>query len=687
MDLAPREFAPAAPRGQPLPSRGVLALRVPGKIAATSRPGTPTRASPSSPRGLDEGAELERLERTGRLERWARGVSPVSERSSGRNLLAAAVDETAERLVRRADGYGEDSSKGGAETKRLDFGFEDDEEEGYYTAEEGEDILWMSTVAPPAAALPQPPAASLNATVRTDVASVGADDAVTFCGWSLKKGALYGASERFFTIRRDGTLTWYVKEDESLLLAGSLDLRQIREIKREKPKIDSDYSFRIVTQTNALRIDPGSKANFDKWQEALLAAMSGVMSAEKAAEKEAAAKAALEEGARIALTGTPSKAVSEPKSLNAVAPASPTMPSSPLRRTVTFGPGPLGMVFGQGVGFVTIHHVAEGSQGERHGVAIGSKVISVAGESMEGVPRPAVMARIKDEMKRAAEKPMVLELEIPSAVEAAPAKAEVAKKVAEEMEVVDPTAAEKVEKRSSFFGGLAAAIASPFESTHEVPVETAAPAGVPPAPPSPNTLRRTATFHLGPLGTVIGQGGEDLTILNVNPGSQAEQQGVVVGSNAVNVTGEPVDGVSRSEVLTRINEVMQRTASTLDMELESPKAEDAAHAVPSAKQRSISQDAQVSSLTLRFTVTFGPGPLGMAFGHVDGFVTILNVTPGSQAEHQGVVVGSKVISVAGESMEGVPRSAVIARIKDEMQRAAEKPMAIELESAANANPF
>ena len=385
----------------------------PGKIAATSRPGTPTRASPSSPRALDEGAELERLERTGRLERWARGVSPVSERSNGRNLVAAAVDETAERLVRRADDYGEDSSKGGAETKRLDFGFDDDEEEGYYTADEGEDILWMSTVAPPAAAPPLPPAASLNATVRTDVASVGADDAVTFCGWSLKKGALYGASERFFTIRRDGTLTWYVKEDESLLLAGSLDLRQIREIKREKPKIDSDYSFRIVTQTNALRIDPGSKANFDKWQEALLAAMSGVISAEKAAEKEAAAKAALGEGARTALTGTPSKAVSEPepKALKAAVPASPTTPSSPLRRTVAFGPGPLGMVFGQGVGFVTIHHVAEGSQGEQQGVAIGSKVISVAGESMEGVPRPAVMSRIKDEMQRAAELPMAIELE------------------------------------------------------------------------------------------------------------------------------------------------------------------------------------------------------------------------------------------------------------------------------------
>jgi hypothetical protein len=52
-----------------------------------------------------------------------------------------------------------------------------------------------------------------------------------------------------------------------------------------------------------------------------------------------------------------------------------------------------------------------------------------------------------------------------------------------------------------------------------------------------------------------------------------------------------------------------------------------------------------------------------------------------------VAIGSKVISVAGESMEGVPRPAVMSRIKDEMQRAAELPMAIELESAANANPF
>jgi len=77
----------------------------------------------------------------------------------------------------------------------------------------------------------------------------------------------------------------------------------------------------------------------------------------------------------------------------------------------------------------------------------------------------------------------------------------------------------------------------------------------------------------------------------------------------------------------------------------------------------------------------------MTFGQVDGYVTILNVSPGSQAEHQGVLVGSKVVSVAGEPMEGVSRPAVMARIKEEMQRAAQQPMTMELESSAYDAPF
>ena len=42
----------------------------------------------------------------------------------------------------------------------------------------------------------------------------------------------------------------------------------------QKPNSQSDFSFRIVTSVTSLRVDPGSKAAFDKWQEALMAAVS-----------------------------------------------------------------------------------------------------------------------------------------------------------------------------------------------------------------------------------------------------------------------------------------------------------------------------------------------------------------------------------------------------------------------------
>eukprot|EP00900_Chrysochromulina_parva_P014017 jgi/Chrpa1/22616/Chrysochromulina_OHIO_Genome00027931-RA len=84
----------------------------------------------------------------------------------------------------------------------------------------------------------------------------------------------------------------------------------------------------------------------------------------------------------------------------------------PCRRTFTFGRGPLGLIFGDGDGFVIINHVDEGSQAGRLGVEVGSKVISVSGKLMEGVPRTAVLAYIKQEMQRATQQqPMTMELE------------------------------------------------------------------------------------------------------------------------------------------------------------------------------------------------------------------------------------------------------------------------------------
>ena len=84
---------------------------------------------------------------------------------------------------------------------------------------------------------------------------------------------------------------------------------------------------------------------------------------------------------------------------------------SPLRRMVTFGPGPLGMWLRDGEGPVTILHVVPGSQAALHNVVVGSVIVSVAGRPIDGVPRTSVTALMKEAMKRAAEKPMVLELE------------------------------------------------------------------------------------------------------------------------------------------------------------------------------------------------------------------------------------------------------------------------------------
>jgi len=90
----------------------------------------------------------------------------------------------------------------------------------------------------------------------------------------------------------------------------------------------------------------------------------------------------------------------------------------------------------------------------------------------------------------------------------------------------------------------------------------------------------------------------------------------------------------------------------------------------------------------RRTFTFGPGSLGMTFTEAAGRCTfITEVAAGSQAAKKGVVAGSKLVSVAGHPMEGLGSDAVVARIKEEMQRAAQQPMTMELESSAYDAPF
>ena len=100
---------------------------------------------------------------------------------------------------------------------------------------------------------------------------------VLLCGWSAKKGGpldLFSYS-RYFVLTPGQGLMWYeqLKGSEELLLSGSLPLAHLVSIKRDRPASNTDFTFRVETKTGSVRIDPGSRAAFQQWQEGLTAAV------------------------------------------------------------------------------------------------------------------------------------------------------------------------------------------------------------------------------------------------------------------------------------------------------------------------------------------------------------------------------------------------------------------------------
>lgn len=61
---------------------------------------------------------------------------------------------------------------------------------------------------------------------------------------------------------------------EELKLSGKLDLTKLQAIKREKPTSPVDFTFRIVTAAQTIKISPGGKEAFTQWQEGLTMAVS-----------------------------------------------------------------------------------------------------------------------------------------------------------------------------------------------------------------------------------------------------------------------------------------------------------------------------------------------------------------------------------------------------------------------------
>lgn len=80
-------------------------------------------------------------------------------------------------------------------------------------------------------------------------------------------------------------------------------------------------------------------------------------------------------------------------------------------------------------------------------------------------------------------------------------------------------------------------------------------------------------------------------------------------------------------------------------------------------------------------ITFGPGPLGMGIGQRGDVVKVTSVDDCSQASAKGVVVGSVILQVAGESVKGLGMHEVLKRVKD-----ATRPVNLLLQVEANESP-
>lgn len=115
--------------------------------------------------------------------------------------------------------------------------------------------------------LRQPPPLSTTRTLLEKASEV------LFCGWTNKKGIFFW-STKYFALTMDAELRWYDGGPEDLRLGGVLDLRDLTAIKRERPESADDFSFRVVTPSGSIRLDPASREAYQQWQEGLMMCVS-----------------------------------------------------------------------------------------------------------------------------------------------------------------------------------------------------------------------------------------------------------------------------------------------------------------------------------------------------------------------------------------------------------------------------
>jgi len=311
-----------------------------------------------------------------------------------------------------------------------------------------------------------------------------------------------------------------------------------------------------------------------------------------------------------------------------------TAPSPVVEQlSATFDDGPLGVTFREHRdGTVDIVAVEAGSQAARLGIIEGSKLLKVAGEPVESLGKEAILSLIHQ-----ATRPMTLVLSLEHGTSAA----------AEE-----PRRRNMLQVSLSGVKLSGGSVLSPRNEpsvTHTVPaqVEMAnfAPEGsstnTSAAPSKDESPQFSKTFS-----TTSSDGGAAISPVAVDAIPDAAAAIAPASAPISTVVPAPAPGKSMG------------TSSAIVR-----------------KMRRVPEPARMVA------ITFGPGPLGMGIGQRGDVVKVTSVDDGSQASAKGVVVGSVILQVAGESVKGLGKHEVLERVKD-----ATRPVNLLLQVEANERP-
>jgi C-terminal processing protease CtpA/Prc len=154
----------------------------------------------------------------------------------------------------------------------------------------------------------------------------------------------------------------------------------------------------------------------------------------------------------------------------------------------------------------------------------------------------------------------------------------------------------------------------------------------------------TITIGDGPLGLGFDTR-PDGTQEVLKVGGQCKERNVEVGDTVVSITGQPVHGMSKADIVS----VIQGLARPFEMEFARPPQND-------------DEEEETNDYGVR-QVTFGDGPLGLGFDirPSDGQVEVLKV--GGQCKDQGMQIGDILLIIGDQDPQGMSKADIVSLIQ------------------------